>query len=81
MQDILSSLTIGATVDRVRFFKHSGERNHSNGTVCELSGTVVSVSFAETTQHWVCKVNTEKGFRSFPLETVSVLKVNGVAVR
>ena len=81
MQDILSSLTAGSNVNRVRFFKRSGERVNNNGEVAELSGIVVNVKFAETTQHWVCTLETAKGPRSFPLETVSALKVNGEEIR
>jgi hypothetical protein len=81
MQDILNSLTIGATV-HVKFFSNSGERDTANGVKKELFGVVVKLpTFASTTGQTVCTLDTAKGPRSFPCHTVSVLKVNGETIR
>jgi hypothetical protein len=81
MQDILNSLTIGATV-HVKFFSNSGERDTANGVKKELFGVVVKLpTLAKTTEQVVCTLDTAKGPRSFPCHTVSVLKVNGETIR
>ncbi len=72
MQDILSSLTTGSIIKRVRFFKE-GKDSTGQGESRELFQAEVVGVKANKEGHMVCTVKAEGAFKSFSIRCVTSL--------
>jgi hypothetical protein len=72
MEAILSQLTLGSTIKRVRFFKE-GKDSTGQGKSRELHEAEVVGIKANAAGHMVCTVKAEGAFKSFSVRCVTSL--------
>jgi hypothetical protein len=72
MEAILSQLTVGANIKRVRFFKE-GKDSTGQGESRVLENAVVEGVKQNKEGHFVCTVKAEGAYKSFSVRCVSSL--------
>jgi hypothetical protein len=72
MENILSQLTIGSTIARVRFFKE-GKDSTGQGEIRILENAIVEGVKANKEGHLVCTVKAEGAYKSFSVRCVTSL--------
>ena len=72
MEAILSQLTLGSTIKRVRFFKE-GKDSTGQGEIRVLENAVVEGVKPNKEGNIVCTVKAEGGFKSFSVRCVTSL--------
>ena len=72
MENILSQLTLGSTIARVRFFKE-GKDSTGQGEIRVLENAVIQGVKTNKEGHLVCTVKAEGAYKSFSVRCVTAL--------